>query len=136
MLRGYLRGRSFFTYSITYENDNGLWLRERDHWLGVYSPGNTGRKGTVSLQTYDGKWLMEESGMINARSYGMSHEFKEASTFWVLQNLFHTGYFSLESSINAGFYIIHQNSRVKMLKSDGSTLFHNDASWLLKETGQ
>ena len=135
MSLSFLKGKNFLDHSMKYENDNKVWLRQRYHWLGIYSPGNTGREGTTSLQTFDGKWLVEESELINVRYYEHSYEFKEASTYWSRPNLFNTGFLSLESSKNSGYYIRHGGFRLKMQKNDGSTIFHNDASWLVRESG-
>ena len=57
------------------------------------------------------------------------------ATWKVVEGLGDDDCFSLESPTRPGYYLRHQNLRVKLLPSDGSTAFKGDATWCVKKAG-
>ena len=136
MFQAHIKSKNFPLYSIKYQSGTAVQMVEGNYLLWMYAPGYLGSSETVSFQTDNGRWLKQESGSINAQEYDRSYQYMKSTAFYIRQNKFHTGYIAFESSVNAGHYLRHGAFNLMTANNDGSTLFADDASWIIRESGQ
>ena len=136
LFQGYIKSKNLPTHSIKSLSRKDVTTAEGNFILWLYTPGNLGIKGTLSLQNMDGRWLRQESDLINAQQYERSFDYLKATDFWVRPSAFLTGYNAFESSLNPGHYIRHSNSQLKVETNAGTSAFHDDASWIIRESGK
>ena len=107
-----------------------------DHILKLSIPGNTGYNNTVSFETLQNKWLMENDSYIEIVPYKTTRSFKYSTTFMLWKSVWFEGYYAFESSINPGHFLRHDRYVLKVDRFENSTKFKHDASWKYADRGK
>ena len=133
----FIKSKNFPDYSVKYQSGTTVQLGKGNYLLWMYKPGYFGNKETFSFQTFNGRWLKEESNSVIAqpRPYYRSYEYFKSIAFWIRPNKFHTGYVAFESWMDPGHYIRHSSNSLLIASDDGSSNFMSDASWIVRESG-
>lgn len=126
----YLRHRNYELWLDAYESSD---LYNNDSSFTVRSALN-GQAGFVSFESvnYPGYYIRHSNYLLYINQNDGSDLFKSDSSFkvgYALNGTHEIGYVSLNSYNYPSYYIRHQDYRGKISKSDGSSLFNNDATW-------
>lgn len=102
-----------------------------DKWV-LVKPGLTGHADSVSFRLCsDSRFYLRHSGYVAwAHSVnGANTLYLKDATYTVRKNKWFPGYDAYESVNFPGYFLRHQNYRVKISPYDGSNLFKMDASF-------
>ena len=131
-----IESKSLPGYFMYAEGIFGRISQHHDHALEVVSPGMTGKIGTVSLQTFDKKWLIDNSSKIEVAPYDRTLRFKYMATFNITENKWFPGYMVLESCMKSGHFLRNDGEWLRMDAFEDSVLFKNSSSWRVTERGK
>ena len=92
-----IESKSFPGYFMHAEGKFGRISQHHDYALEVVSPGMSGMIGTMSFQTFDKKWLIENNSKIEFAPYDRTLHFKYKATFNIFENRWFPGYSALVS---------------------------------------
>ena len=109
------------------------YLLNRGMWLKIV-PGLMGIPGTISFQSTDEptQYLRHYNDLMDMedRTTGRSPEsFPADATFYVHKNYFYLDYEAYESYNKPGYFIRHENYRLKISPYDGTEQFKGDATF-------
>ena len=122
-------------YFIVAERDSARVRKWPNYALTWVSPGNSGQNGSVSFQTFDNRWLMDNGSLIVAASYDHTRRFKRMSTFIVSNDKWFSGCSVVQSVVNSSRFLRHSGKRLMMSEPEDSILFRNSSCWKITERG-
>jgi len=135
----YITSYNYPTYYVFVDVSNEAFINTTPYQFKLVYPGRTGQVGTVSFESVDQPgfflrhynyllYLEDASNPRNPAIFDLDATFNERDHVW------YTDTISFESVNYPGYFIRHQNYRLKINQNDDSELFHLDASFKGKHT--
>ena len=118
------------------EGKVGQMKNYNSYALKVVCPGFNGKTGSISFQTFDNKWLIENKSKIEVASYDSTRRFRFLSTFIASDSKWFPGYSAFESSVNSSNYLTHDGKWLRMDRFEDSMHFKSSSSWRILDRGK
>jgi len=105
----------------------------------ILSPGLTGTERAISFyHPESGKYLRHKNSHILLEDIANQSgdpwdSFHKDATFYIQHNKYFPGYKAIESLNRPGYFMRHSSRTLRLHKDDSSTLFKNDASFIMSE---
>ena len=120
----------YSTFSLVYSKH--LHLRKGDYWFDMLAPGNNGEVNTVSFQTTDGRWIVDEgASTVAVIQYQDTVAFSEISTFLLHKIGGSEVHVALESCIRRGYFMQNNGGLVNMQPNNSHYGLRN--LWILSD---
>ena len=123
-------------YAIFVKGNLGRIIQGQNYAFKFVSPGMTGENGSISLQTFDNKWLIENNSKVVAAHYDRTRRFKYLASFILAEDKWFPGFSTFESSVNPNHFLRHDSEWIRIDKFQDSADFKSNASWKMTERGK
>jgi len=134
MYESVIVSKNYPDHSIGTQDNNEVYINKKNGPdLFLIRSGLHGNGGiSFESKTFPGRYIRHRDFLCWLETDDGSELFEKDATFLVKEPLVvddTTGFVSYESINYPGFYLRHQNFRLKLSEGDGSDLFRNDATW-------